>query len=51
MRVELKPDDLCFWPVKNFPYLLLYIESPQQVDVGRALNEKRDIPAWLEKLP
>lgn len=45
--VQLKLDDLRFWSVSGFPYLVLYVERQQHVDVGRVLHGERDIPAWL----
>jgi toxin ParE1/3/4 len=45
--VQVKLDELRFWPVKGFPYLVFYIESEQRVDVVRVLHEQRDIPAWM----
>jgi toxin ParE1/3/4 len=45
--VQLKLDDLRFWPVDGFPYLVFYIEREQHIDVGRVLHGKRDIPGWM----
>lgn len=43
----LRADDLRFWPVKRFPYLVFYRESGGIVDVWRVLHAERDIPSWL----
>lgn len=45
--VQLKLDDLRFWPVNGFPYLVFYVEREQRVDVGRVLHAQRDVPAWM----
>jgi toxin ParE1/3/4 len=45
--VQLKMDDLRFWPVSGFPYWVFYIECEQHIDAGRVLHGKRDIPAWM----
>lgn len=45
--VQLKLDDLRFWPVDGFPYLVFYIERDQQIDIGRVLHAQRDIPEWM----
>lgn len=45
--VQLKLDDLRFWPVNGFPHLIFYIERDRQIDVGRVLHAQRDVPAWM----
>ena len=45
--VQLTLDALRFWPIDSFPYLVFYVEREQQIEVGRVLHVKRDIPAWL----
>lgn len=45
--VQLKLDQLRFWPVTGFPYLVFYNEHDQRIDVGRILHAQRDIPAWM----
>ncbi len=35
------------WPIRRFPYLLLYFERPDHLDVARLLHMSRDIPALL----
>jgi toxin ParE1/3/4 len=34
--------------LRRCPYLVLYVESQDHIDVWRVLHAKRDIPAWLQ---
>lgn len=45
----LRADDLRFWPVKGFPYLVFHAAVGADVDVWRVLHAERDIPAWLRE--
>ncbi len=45
--VQLNLDELRFWPLDGFPYLLFYFERPQHIEVGRVLHAQRDVPAWM----
>jgi len=45
---ELNLPDLRSWPLKAFPYLVFYLETPDHIDVWRVLHQKRDIPASLQ---
>ena len=45
--VQLTLDGLRFWPIDSFPYLVFYVEREEQIEVGRVLHVKRDIPVWL----
>lgn len=45
--VQLKLDELRFWPVNGFPYRVFYVEHEQHIDVGRVLHSQRDIPTWM----
>lgn len=45
----LRADDLRFWPVKGFPYLIFYAAAGVKVDIWRVLHAERDIPAWLRE--
>ena len=47
--VQLKLDGLRFWSIKDFPYLVFYVEHERHIDVGRVLHAQRDIPAWMEE--
>ncbi len=40
-------EDLRFWPIKRFPYLIFYIERAESVDVWRVLHGQRDLPEWF----
>ena len=44
---ELDLPGLRAWPLHQFPWLVFYSETDQQVDVWRVLHGRRDIPAWL----
>lgn len=35
------------WPVSGFPYLQLYVESDDAIDIYRVLHTARDIPESL----
>lgn len=39
--------ELRSWPVRGFPYLLLYAESDDAIDVYRVLHTSGDIPESL----
>ena len=41
--------DLRSWPVKGFPYLVLYAEQESSIDVYRLLHTARDIPESLSE--
>ena len=43
----LKLRDLRFWPIKDFPYLIFYLERDAHIDIWRVLHAYRDIPAWI----
>lgn len=43
----LKLQDLRFWPLKDFPYLIFYLERDKHIDVWRLLHAQRDIPEWM----
>lgn len=36
-----------FWPLKKFPYLILYIETEHQIDVWRVMHGNMDITAGI----
>ena len=44
---ELRSQDLRFWPLKKFPYLIFYVERADHVDIWRVLHGVRDMPTWL----
>ena len=41
--------DLRFWRLGRYPYLVLYVERDEHIDVWRVLHEQRDIPAWMNE--
>ena len=38
------------WPMKNFPYLLFYIEKENHIELARVLHSSLDIPSWLHDI-
>lgn len=44
---ELALPGLRSWPLKRYPWLVLYVEREDHVDVWRLLHMARDIPSWL----
>lgn len=46
---ELNIPGLRSWPLRDFPYLVFYIERADHLDVWRVLHGRRDIPAWLQE--
>lgn len=46
--VELNLPGLRYWPIKDFPFLVFYIERESHLDVWRVLHSGRDLPAWLQ---
>jgi len=45
---ELGLNDLRFWKIKAYPYLIFYVELKDQIDIWRILHGQRDIPSWLQ---
>lgn len=46
---ELDLAGLRSWPLSRFPYLVLYAERVDHVDVWRVLHAERNIPAWMRE--
>ena len=46
---ELNLPGLRSWPLTRYPYLVFYVEHPDQVDVWRVLHGQRDIPTWMQE--
>lgn len=44
---RLKLNSLRFWPLKQFPYLVFYLEHEAYIDIWRVLHSESDIPAWI----
>lgn len=45
---ELNVPNLRTWPITRFPYLLLYIEHDDLVDLIHVMHMSRDIPARFQ---
>lgn len=46
---ELGIADLRRWALSSFPYVVMYVERDDHVDVWRMLHGRRDIPASLQQ--
>ena len=46
---ELALPNLRVWLLKNYPYLVFYLEGDGHIDVWRVLHAERDIPAWMRE--
>lgn len=46
---ELHLPSLRSWRVKDFPYLVFYVERDDHIDLWRVLHTSRDIPAGLSE--
>lgn len=46
---ELNLPGLRAWPLTRYPYLVLYVEHLDHIDVWRVLHGQRDIPAWMQE--
>lgn len=44
---ELNLPGLRSWPLRDYPYIIFYVEREECIDVWRVLHGQRDIPAWL----
>jgi toxin ParE1/3/4 len=45
---ELDLPGLRCWALKQFPYLIFYVETNDVVDVWRVLHGKRDVPSTMQ---
>jgi toxin ParE1/3/4 len=45
---ELDLPALRVWKCNQFPYLIFYVNHPQQIEVWRVLHSKQDIPPSLQ---
>ena len=36
------------WPISHFPYLVIYRESPKQLEVFRVLHQRQDLLRWIQ---
>lgn len=46
---ELTLPGLRSGPVRDYPYIVFYVEREQNIDVWRVLHGQRDTPAWLRE--
>ena len=46
---ELKWLGLRTWPLRRYPYLVLYVEQSDQIEVWRVFHTRQDIPAWMRR--
>jgi len=46
---ELNLPGLRAWPLKQFPYVVFYVEHLDHLDVWRVLHGQRDIPVWMQQ--
>nr|WP_303705576.1 type II toxin-antitoxin system RelE/ParE family toxin [Brevundimonas naejangsanensis] len=44
---ELDLPELRFWRVRDYPYLLFYVEREDHIDLWRVLHGERDLPVWM----
>ena len=44
---ELDLPGLRVWPLRRYPWLIFYQDTPDRVDVWRVLHGASDIPAWM----
>ena len=45
---DLNLPGLRSWPLTRFPYLVFYLERPENIDVRRVLHASRNIPVWMQ---
>jgi toxin ParE1/3/4 len=46
---ELNLPGLRVWSLNHYPFLVFYVEQPNDIDVWRVLHAQRDIPEWLRQ--
>ncbi len=44
---QIGRSDIRSWPLNKYPYLVVYKELPDQVDVFRVLHQRRDLVKWM----
>lgn len=47
--VELNLPGLRAWPLRRFPHVVFYVDTPDHIDVWRVLHGARDIPTWMRE--
>lgn len=48
VRLELAPGRYRFWPLRGFPYLLVYDAEEEPAIILRFVHQSRDLPAVLD---
>lgn len=46
---ELDLPGLRSWGIREFPYLVFYLERETNIDVWRVLHTAREVSAWLQE--
>jgi toxin ParE1/3/4 len=46
---ELNLAGLRAWLLRDYPYLVFYVERSDHVDVWRVLHGHREVPAWMQE--
>jgi toxin ParE1/3/4 len=46
---ELDVPALRAWRLSLYPYVVIYVEREEHIEVWRVLHGERDIPAWLRE--
>ncbi len=47
VRPVLAPEQFRFWPLRGFPYLLVYDASRNSIVIVRFIHQSRDLPLAL----
>lgn len=50
VRLALAPERFRFWPLRGFPYLLVYDTEQRPAVVARMVHQARDLPVTLADL-
>lgn len=45
---ELDLPNLRMWQCDKYPYLIFYVDLPQQIEIWRVLHRKKDIPPTFQ---
>lgn len=46
---KLAIPDLSQWPMRRFPYVIVYFDREHSVEIWRILHGHMDLPAWLQE--
>ena len=50
VRPELAPEPYRFWPLRGFPYVLVYNAETNPLVIVRVVHQSRDLPEALSEL-